>query len=340
LSFVSARVLITLALIALFPACWALAEPEGFFYKEANLIAGYSSKDRWVDKNGMMNSSVGLEWYRKFSGEYGDFLTADLQVRASYDSKKNSTESWGLEIHNAWLEYKFSQYLKIRGGHFDPSFGLEPVVDTHSTLLQTLAEQDIGFNKDWGAQLRGAFPHFDYEASLQLGSGMSVRRRDDSYLATFRIGTPQGRNWQAGLSLLSGRVLQTEGMRTVPKNHLLSEDTITQERVGLDGQYLFGPALFKGEVAYGRNDSADVLGYLTELDYTVPSIQNLELQLQYKSWISDLSNTSTNDGWLTFGAAYKLSQSTTLRAAFEHDFGMMDKKTEDRFVVQFYFLGA
>jgi len=331
--------LVVMLIAASVPAS-AIAGSEGFFYKEANLIAGYSTKDGWVDKTNMMNSSVGFELYRKFSGDYGDFLTTDLQVRAAYDSKKNSHQAWGLEIHNAWLEYKLSPHAKVRAGHFDPSFGLEPVVDTHSTLLQTLAEQDIGFNKDWGTQLRGSFPSFDYEASLQLGSGMSVRRRDDSYLATLRIGTPQGRNLQGGLSLLSGRVLQTEGMRTLPKNYLLSSDTVTQKRVGLDGQYLYGPLLFKGEFAYGQNDDQDVLGYLTEIDYTVPSYQNLEFQLQYKSWINDIHNSLSDDNMLTFGAAYKLNQSTTLRAAFEHDFGMMDTKTEDRFVVQFYFLGA
>jgi hypothetical protein len=328
------------ALIALFPMSWAFADSEGFFYKEANLIAGYSSHDGWIDKNGLMNSSAGFEWYRKFSGDYGDFITADLQMRVAYGSRKNSHEAWGLEIHNAWLEYKLMQNAKVKAGHFDPAFGLEPVVDTHGTLLQTLAEENIGFNKDWGAELRGSFPSFDYEAALQLGSGMSIRRRDDSYLATARIGTAQGRNFQGGISVLSGRTLKAEGMRTFPKNKLFSADAVNKKRVGLDSQYLYGPFLFKGEFAYGRDDIKDVLGYLTEVDYTLPSHQNLELELQFKSWINDIHMSSSDDGWLTFGAAYKLNQSTTLRAAFSHGFGMMDTKPEDRFLVQFYFLGA
>ena len=233
--------LLALALIALFPVSWAFADSEGFFYKEVNLIGGYSSRDGWIDKNGMINSSVGFEFYRKFSGDYGDFLTANLQMRAAYDSSENSHQAWGAEIHNAWLEYRSSQYLKIRGGHFAPSFGLEPVVDTHSTLLQTLADQDIGFDKDWGVQMRGSFPKFDYQASMQIGSGMSIRRQDDSYLATLRIGTPQDRNLQGGLSVLSGRTLESEGMRTFPRDKLLSPDAVNKNRVGLDGQYLYGP---------------------------------------------------------------------------------------------------
>lgn len=332
--------LLALALIAFFPVSWAFADSEGFFYKEVNLIGGYSSRDGWIDKNGMMNSSVGFELYRKFSGDYGDFLTVDLQMRAAYDSTKNSHQAWGAEIHNAWLEYKFSQYAKIRGGHFAPSFGLEPVVDTHSTLLQTLADQDIGFDKDWGVQMRGSFPKFDYQASMQIGSGMSIRRQDDSYLATLRIGTPQGRNLQGGFSLLSGRTLESEGMRTFPKNKLLSSDAVDKHRVGLDGQYLYGPVLFKGEFAYGRDDKNEVLGYLTEIVYTLPSHQNIDFELQYKSWINDIHASSSDEPTLTFGATYRLSQSTKLSAAYLHDFGMMDTKPEDRFVVQFYFLGG
>lgn len=331
---------IALALIALFSASWAFADSEGFFYKEMNLVAGYSSRDGWIDKNGMMNSSAGFELYRRFSGDYGDFLATDLQMRAAYDSKKNSHQAWGIEVHNAWLEYKISPYLKIRGGHFDPSFGLEPVVDTHSTLLQTLAEQDIGFNKDWGVQARGSFLRFDYEASMQIGSGMSIRRQDDSYLAALRIGTPQGRNLQGGFSLLSGRTLESEGMRTFPKNKLLSPDAVNKKRVGLDGQYLYGPLLFKGEFAYGRDDKKDVLGYLAEVVYTLPAHQNMEFELQYKTWINDIHADSSDEPVLTLGATYRLNQSKKLSAAFTHDFGMMDAKPEDRFVMQFYFLGA
>lgn len=318
----------------------ALAQSsQGFFYKEINLIAAYSDRDGWLDKSDMMASSAGFEYYRKFSNDYGDYMTADLQVRLSYDSTKNSHEAWGVEIHNAWLEYKLSSHAKIRAGHFDPSFGLETVVDTHSTLLQTLADQDIGFKKDWGAQLRGSFPAFDYEFSLQLGSGMSIRRQDGSYLATLRIGTSAGRNLQGGFSLMSGRILQTEGERTFPKNTLLSDDAVNKKRIGLDGQYLYGPFLFKSEVAYGQNGGTDVLGYLAEIDYTLPSHQNLEFELQFKSWIHDLGERSNDDSTLTLGAAYRLNQFTTLRTAYVHDFHRTETKEEDRFVIQFYFLG-
>lgn len=329
----------TLILLFLIATPFAAAD-QSLFYKEVNLIGGYSDRDKWVDKTSDMPSSLGFEYYRKFSNEYGDYLTADLQMRVAYDSSKSMDEAWGVEFHNAWLEYKLMPQLKIRGGHFSPSFGLEPIVDTHGTLLQTLAMDDIGFKLDWGAGFRGFISKLDYEVAMQLGSGMSIRWEDDgNYLASARIGLAQNENPQVGFSLLWGEVLETEGMSTLPRNKLLSSDPIRKTRVGLDGQYLYGPLLFKAEVAYGKNDNDYVFGYLGEIDFTIPKYQNVELELQFKSWINDLDMRGSDNTTLTAGVSYKLSQSITLRTAYSHDFNMMNKKEENKIIAQFYFYG-
>ena len=163
---------------------------ESLFYKEVNLIGGYSDQDHWVGKSDDLMNSLGFEDYRKFSNDYGDYLTTDLQVRLAYDSLRNSHNAWGIQVHNAWLLYKMNYAAKLRIGHFDPAFGLEPLLDTHGTILQTLAMQDIGFKKDWGVGLEGSLPKFDYKLALQLGSGMGIHRRDDSFLFTSRVGSP------------------------------------------------------------------------------------------------------------------------------------------------------
>ena len=332
----SGLTVITVLIILNSPASAA----ESLFYKELNLIGGYSSRDRWVGKSSEQENSVGFEDYRKFSSDYGDYLTTDLQVRVGYDSLKNAQDSWGIQVHNAWLLYKLSPESKLRLGHFDPAFGLEPQLDTHGTILQTLIIKDIGFKKDWGVGLEGNIAEFDYKTALQLGSGMSIYRQDNSYLWTLRAGSPKTRNFQYGVSFLYGRTLESMSMRTWPRDDLLSGQAVLMKRVGLDSQYLFGPCLFKGEVAYGQNDREDVLGYLAEMDYTLPRNQNLELELQCQSWAKDLGKSSTEDSTLTTGISYKFSQKTTLRAAFSHDFNMSGQKEEDKFLLQFYFFGA
>ena len=304
---------------------------DSLFYKEANLIGGYSDRDHWVGKSSELVNSVGFEDYRKFSNDYGDYLTTDLQMRIGYDSLKDAEDAWGVQIHNAWLLYKVDYDKKLRLGHFDPAFGLEPQVDTHGTLLQTLAMKDIGFKKDWGVGLEGSLSRFDYKTALQLGSGMSIYRKDQSFLLTTRIGSPSTQNFQYGMSFLYGRVLEYAGIWTWPRERLQSNDAILKKRIGLDTQYIFGQYLFKGEVSYGKNDRNDVLGYLGEIDYTLPKYQNCEIELQFQNF--------SDDSTLTLGASYKLNQSTTLRAAFSHDFNMSGQKEEDKFLVQFYFYG-
>jgi len=313
---------------------------SSLFYKEANLIGGYSDRDHWIGKSSELVNSAGFEDYRKFSNDYGDYLTTDLQMRIGYDSMKNAEGAWGIQIHNAWLLYKLDYDKKLRLGHFDPAFGMEPQVDTHGTLLQTLAMKDIGFKKDWGIGVEGSLSKFYYKTALQLGSGMSVYRKDGSFLMTSRIGSPSAQNFQYGLSFLYGDVLEYMGMWTWPRDNLGSNKTILKKRVGLDSQYLFGPYLFKGELAYGTDDYSDVLGYLGEVDYTLPKYQNCELELQFQSWINDLGRSSSDDSTLTLGISYKLDQKTTLRAAFSHDLNMTGRKEEDMLVVQFYFFGA
>lgn len=312
---------------------------ESLFYKEVNLIGGYSDNEKWIGRSDTLKNSVGFEDYRKFSGDYGDFLTTDLQMRLAYDSLEPARDAWAVEIHNAWLEFKLGSSNKFRIGHFDPSFGLEPLIDTHGTILQTIMERNIGFNKDWGVTLKGIAPFFDYEASLQLGSGMSIYRRDESFLATARAGSPASGNFQYGLSVLYGNVLETMGMKTIPRNELVSDEAVLKKRIGLDGQYLFGPCLIKAEADYGRNNHEDVAGYFGEIDYTIPHYQNLELELQYKSWINDLGERGSDDSTLSVGASYKLNQSITMRGAFIHDVNLMKEDEDDKFLLQVYYYG-
>ena len=333
------RLIIIIIIFEIFFTLPSAFAGQALFYKEANLIGGYSDQDEWIGKSDMLKNSVGFEDYRKFSNDYGDFLTTDLQVRLSYDSIEASKDAWAIEIHNAWLEYKLGIGKTLRLGHFDSAFGLEPLLDTHSTLLQTIADKNIGFKKDWGIAFKGAGQSFDFETALQMGSGMSIYRRDGSFLATARIGSPSGNNLQYGLSLLYGEVLQTKGEQTFPRNELVSDEADLKKRMGIDAQYLFGPYLFRGEADYGKNNHQDVLGHFWEVDYTIPGHQNWEIGIQYQSWINDLNEHSSDDSTLSVGVSYKLNQNVTLRTAFMHDFNLMEGNEDDKILLQVYYFG-
>lgn len=312
---------------------------QSLFYKEVNLIGGYSNKDKWTGRSSTLKNSVGFEDYRKFSNEYGDFLTTDLQMRIVYDSQEKPQDGLGVEVHNAWLAYKFSLGHDVKIGHFDPEFGLEPIVDTHSAILQTLMMENIGFTKDWGCAIEGIFSDFNYRAALQLGSGMSIRMENGSYLATMRIGAIANESFQYGFSFLCGEVLKSEGMRTFPRDDLMEDEAVLKRRVGFDLKYLLGPCQLKGEAAYGKNSADYVLGYLTEIDCTLPKQQDWELALQFKSWINDLDKSSSNDSMITFCVSYKVNQKVTVRASASHDFNLAGGNEDNKVLAQFYYYG-
>ncbi|MBN2377493.1 MAG: hypothetical protein JXD22_13915 [Sedimentisphaerales bacterium] len=308
-------------------------------YKEAVVIGGYSDRDQWVgEKNPGLKNSIGFEYYEKFSDEYGDFLTLDLQMRAAYDSSEDSSDAFGVEIHNAWLEYKLGLGQSLKIGHFDPAFGLEPVLDTHGTLLQTLAAKNIGFKKDWGIGYKGLLGDFDYQLAAGLGSGMGIRRKDDSYLLTGRISTPQTKDTQVGLSFLYGQTLQSSQSWTIPAPELVSDKSIRKKRIGLDVQCPLGIFDFKAEAAVGDNEGETVAGGLAELGYTVPEQQNLKIKMQTMYWSNDWEEKDARDLTLSPVIEYKVSSTTTVRLGYFHD--IYSSSDENKMVVlQLYYYG-
>ena len=335
---ISKRVVLVCVLILSLASYDAFAGSSAF-YKDFNLIGGYSHRKGWLakQKHGLKNS-VGFEYLQKFSSEYGDFLTLDFQARLAYDPHQPFDKAWSIEFHEAWLETKLGLGNNIRVGHFAPAFGLEPVVDTHGTLLQTLARRDIGFKKDWGVAWRGILNNFDYILAMSLGSGMGFERKDGSYLITGRIGSAQTESFQYGFSAMIGEVLKSTSTSTFPRGKY-ADEAILKKRAGFDLQYFFGPYVFKGEYALGWDDSNSVTGAMAEVDYRVPFLQALELKLQGQLWAHDLTDADTVDSTIIVGASYELWQNLALRCAYFHDLHAYRKRKDRQVYLQLYFFG-
>jgi hypothetical protein len=322
--------------ILLFPLEVFGSDPQ--LYTELNLVGGYSESDKWIGKNGgLQKNSVGLEYFQKFSDDYGDYLTTNLQLRLSYDSLESFSDAWAIEVHNAWVEYKLGLGKKLTLGHFDPVFGLEPLLDTHGALLQTLALKSIGYKKDWGLGYSGILGSYDFSAAIQNGSGMALERKDSSFLATCRIGTPSNRDFQYGVSALAGRVLRFDKAQTFPRPDLVQNTARDKLRLGIDAQYPLGALYTKGEVSVGRDSSRNVGGALLELNREVPSLRRLEIQLQTQYWSNDFDDSASAEFSLGLGAVYKISSTWTFRL-LGLSFLEKGNSSEDwRVVAQLYF---
>lgn len=315
----------------------AHAEGASVFYKELNLLGGYSDMDGFIDETMMQKNSIGAEYFRRFSGEQGDYLTLDLQSRLTYKPTIKFKDAWDIEVHNAWLEYKLGLGYKLRFGHFDPSFGLEPILDTHGTILQTLAMKNIGFKSDWGVSFRGTARLFDYEASVQNGSGMKIKRNDGNFLITYRIGNPQGNNFVYGFSALYGKVLRDDmedSVSSVMSDSEMSDNPILKKRIGVDFQYPYKSFLVKGELAYGKDDKDNVLGSFVQLDYTFPFMQALLAEAQMQNWRSSMGGESMLDTMISTCLSYKFNSKLTARVAYVRTF---DK--DNQIFIQLYYFG-
>jgi hypothetical protein len=312
---------------------------DGIFYKEVNLIGGHSDVNDWtgVFGNGQKNS-IGFESYQKFANEYGDFLTSDLQVRLSYNDLADSDDEWSLDIHNAWLDFKLGLGKKVRVGHFDPHYGLEPEVDTHSSLFQTLAKMDVGFKKDWGLAYSGTARWWDYDLSTTMGSGMGIEQKDGSVLVAAKVSTPGKRNVRCCLSGLYGEVLESMEVRTIPRPEY-SEHSETRKRIGIDSQLRSGPFDFAMEVTIGRNETNDVAGALLELVYNVQTVDNLLFRSQYRFWSEDSGAISDEFSRGGCGLEWRATNRAKLAVAYFYDLEAPSSVEDRQILLQFYYLG-
>jgi hypothetical protein len=188
--------------------------------------------------------------------------------------------------------------------------------------------------------MEGSFPGFDYMAAFQIGSGMSIRHKDGSYLVTSRVGSVPKDGFQYGLSFLIGDVLRSRGMSTFPKNDLTSPHAQPKMEGSFDCRYDWREFDLSAEFVYGSDrDNMDSLGYLAQVGYKPARLQNLHAELQFKSWINDLGDEDSDDAILSACLSYKLTNDITLRAAYILDIDLAQGEEDNRFVAQFYYYG-
>ena len=263
----------------------------------------------YIDEEISHKSFIGFEYFRKFSNDYGDFLTANFQVRFPYKFEEAFPESLTLEIHNAWLEYKAGLGQFIRVGHFAPAFGLENITDTHGTLAQTMAMKNVGFKQDWGVGFRSFIGSFDYALAVQMGSGMAIRK--DGFLFSGRISSQTSNDFQYAFSTLYGDVHHSMSMATYPVEKCMG--IILKKRVAAELQYNFGAYYFKNELSAGYNDESKILINFAEFEFKPFTLPNFNFIVQNKFFKTD-ENDSIN--WLA-GTSYKFFDKLTLSFLYD-----------------------
>jgi hypothetical protein len=331
-----------LYLIFITPTAWA--EQQVLSYWEVNLFQGLSEREGMFGRVNETAKSVGIEDFRKFSGEYGDWLTTNIQLRLAYNSDNELTkdtigtgdpevDAIDGELHNAYARFKLL-YGKADTwvGHYEPAFGQEPLLDTYPTILQTMDMRNIGFKMDWGVGTRGAFTGWDYRITATLGSGMGIHL-NGNHLFAGRIGFGETAltDYNLGISTLYGYVVNASGRK------LLSDNLTLKKRVGIDATYLYRSFDFKLELDYGRDNDKEVTGTWVQITYILPEYQKLHIEVQQENWFYSLSEGEEYDSTITAGFSYKLNGAIRLRLYGARDFHSASGSLDNRIMAQYYY---
>jgi len=318
------------------------------FKNEILLSGGYShEQDRFFGTN-----SLGFDLLKKFSGKTGDWAIFNFQPRFVRRDNQimvmNHTEGeddFEFEIHEASLKWTrwFRGRLNFKIGHFDIPFGLEPSIDTHSSLVQLISMRNTGVKKDWGVSLYGQLRSLDYEIAATRGVGMQNPFGDgNNYLISGRVGSPSTRNFTIGLSGLYGRgkdpMAVMRGMNnSMPMTYFgrsssPENNVIRRYRIGLDSQWFVGPLTFKAESSFGQDANQYLVNSLFETDWLFFR-ERLEGIIQFKHSWQNLTSAGSKQDISSIGALkWRMLNEVTLWLAYEHQFERMKNAAQNDIV--------
>ncbi len=295
-------------------------------YLEAQGIGGYSShEDKGIlysktAEDVMQKPSVGFDYLQRFSGETRDVAAAAIQFRLAYDDFENRAE---LQLYNAYFKYK-SEFADFWIGHNRPALGLSSYFDSHGLLLDTLAMNRFGFDRDWGVGIYRDYEWGNIGLSVTTGSGMPVYFKGN-YLFSGRVsfGTLNQDNYNIGFSVFSGETLDTMGY------HLMDDDPRSFTGAGMDFTYLWNNFESRFEAISGKNmdENSHALFWRGGVNLLDEGRLKLEVQPMY------LKIGSEENYQISAGPTFMLTGDLTIRAmyAFDHE------NDEHRAVIQVYY---
>jgi hypothetical protein len=315
--------------LALVCAAGASAQSH-LLYFELQGVAGYSTAEKKAIYHSlsaddiMQKTSLGFDYVLKLSGKSRDIGTLAVQARLAYDPAAARTVEF--QIYNAYMKFK-AGFADLWVGHNRPALGISYALDIHALLLPTLVMTGFGFDRDWGAGLSRDLSWGNAAFSLTTGSGMPLRFKGN-YLAAARVagGVLSRDNYEAGLSLAGGRILDIIGYR------LISEDPVGFKCVSGDLTYLWNNMEARAEVLVGKKDGRSVLALFGKLGVNLFDEGRLKIEAQplFMKTGADWSSL------LSGGVTYQASADLAFRAMVQRDSAFEDT----RIVFQIYYYKA
>jgi len=225
-------------------------------------------------------AATGFDLHTVLTGSHGDLGTLVLQpyiVRRDdaprIPNHVEGDDDWELELHQNW--FNLTRWgrgrANVRVGHMLIPYGLEPAIDTHFTVRQLTAGQNLGAKMDWGVSLNGSVSGVEYEVAGLRGSGMEYVDKDENYSVAGRLATPSDQNHSVGVSIFVGEVIDPGGARRYASGGGSSStgaDIVERVRLGVDATWIRESLTFLAEVSGGQDFEQEIANAFFEADWT------------------------------------------------------------------------
>ncbi|MCJ7612249.1 MAG: hypothetical protein MUP19_08300 [Candidatus Aminicenantes bacterium] len=297
---------------------------NSLFYLEAAALAGYSSgRDRIIfysrsTEEPMQKPSLGFDYVLRISGKTGDVAVAAFQGRLAWNA--DGRDKLEPQLYNAYIKFK-SRSGDLWIGHNRPELGLSSYLDSHALLLQTLAMDGFGFDRDWGLGLKRDTAWGGLGLALTTGSGMPLAFRGNHlFSARASWGVLARDNFTLGLSGAAGKVLETMVEDGQPQDMVLA---------GLDAALLWNNLENRLEVMVGQKGGRGAAAFFWRAGINLLDEGRLKIEAQPAIW----KNGPGSSFRFSAGLTYLASADLTFRALWERDPGGKDT----RWVIQMYY---
>ncbi|MDR2104839.1 MAG: hypothetical protein LBP51_03680 [Deferribacteraceae bacterium] len=314
---------------------------ESLLFWEAQGVAGYSSLEKKTVYRSseniyepMQKNSIGFDYIRKLSTAAREFGSIALQARLAYNVDEDKPE---YQLYNAFLKLK-SPAADIWIGHNRTAFGLSSYTDAHSELLMPLTAYEYGYERDWGVGLQRDFQTGDIRFSLTSATGMPLEYHGN-YLAALRYshGVLVRDQYNAGLSILAGEVMQTRGFKFI--NHDLRSTYLAD----LDFAFLGGYGIeYRFEFVAGVQEDEECYAAYNKIGLNWLDFDAYKAEYQFvlsrKGDISTISNA--------FSVSYRLTSYLKIALMYEYmqmfddsmsSMGMSKTSIDNRITAQAYY---
>lgn len=322
-----------IALLVLSSSLLSAAKSRSLLHRELNLAVLYSRRDANLDFHpAPLFSSVGFEYLQKFADGTPGRLNPDamdLYVQFAYDPLDDRLET---RFRDVWIRFaEPASGFRVRLGHFDLPFGLNPIAEPRGVALLPLTAFDLGFKKDWGLSVQGEWQRFGYEAAATIGMGDELRRRRGRYLWSGRIGIPTYKDTQYGVAFLYGVIPQSSLSRKLKRSWRLS----------VDAAYLYREpfTVVRGELIFGADDDTSVGGFLLRLNQIIPANPKWAIEAQMRAWRTGQPAAAVTRTEAVVGIRRALPYLLNLRLHWRHYFSSAGIREDDRIFTQLYYYG-